>query len=159
VFTDILKFIYTGDESVLNGENAVDLLQAADKLIMNDFKDTIEYFIEQSIDLENAASLLEVGDRFGAVKLKRACLGKYNNMTFECVNYFFVVFFVCLELVTENSENLRTFGQSIGFFELKYNPSLLRELDFHASRNNLSEPGDVMKLAQGKQQLIQATQA
>lgn len=33
-----------------------------------------EDFIEQSVDVENAAWLLEISDRFGAHRLKRVCM-------------------------------------------------------------------------------------
>jgi hypothetical protein len=37
-------------------------------------KQMTEDFIEQSVDLENAAWLLEISDRFGAHRLKRVCM-------------------------------------------------------------------------------------
>lgn len=44
--------------------------------MMDDFKLIIEAYIEDSVDIENVAWLLEISDRFGAYKLKVNSLKK-----------------------------------------------------------------------------------
>jgi len=73
-FLAILAYIYKGDESIITPDNAVDLLMAADRLMMDDFKQLVEAYIEESVDLDNVAWLAEISDRFGAYRLKRVCL-------------------------------------------------------------------------------------
>lgn len=74
IFTNLLRYIYTNDEEVIREDNAIDLLRAADRFMVDDLKQTIEDYVENSIDQENVLWLLEVADRFGVPRLKRACV-------------------------------------------------------------------------------------
>ncbi|PRP80534.1 hypothetical protein PROFUN_11847 [Planoprotostelium fungivorum] len=74
IFTSLLRYIYTNDEEVIREDNAIDLLRAADRFMVDDLKQTIEDYVENSIDQENVLWLLEVADRFGVPRLKRACV-------------------------------------------------------------------------------------
>ena len=125
VFIDILKFIYTGDSnSIINPDNAVDLLQTSDRLMMESLRDVVEDYIENSVDLENCGHLIDIADRFSAPKLRR----------------------VCLELVTQSSENLHKFQKTSGFLDLKDNPNLVKEIELRAVRNQICSPGEILQL-------------
>jgi len=121
----ILSYIYQGDESVITPDNCIDLLMAADRLMMDDFKQLVESYIENSVDLDNVALLFEISDRFGAYRLKR----------------------LCIEMICEsNKDNWVHVFNSRGFSEMALSsPHLLREIDYRASKNNLVKVGEVFR--------------
>jgi len=125
IFLAILSYLYQGDESVITPDNCIDLLMAADRLMLDDFKQLVEAFIELSVDLDNVALLVEISDRFGAFRLKR----------------------VCMELICEsNKENLQHVLNTTGFTDMaSSSPHLLREIDFRASKNDFIKCGDVLR--------------
>jgi hypothetical protein len=47
IFTGFLEYLYTGDENIIQPENAIDLMQVADRFMSEDFKLLIESFIVQ----------------------------------------------------------------------------------------------------------------
>jgi len=124
VFLAFLTYLYTGNESIITEENAVELLRVTDRFMMDDFQQLVEAYIIQSVELDNVAWLLEISDRYRAPRLKR----------------------VCLELICESTrENLEAILNSSGFIDLRFSsPHLLRELDYKASKSNMTKPGEVM---------------
>jgi hypothetical protein len=116
--------LYTGDESI-TADNAIELLQAADRFMMEDLKAVVEAYSEASLELENACALLDIADGVSAYRLKR----------------------VCLELMCEsNKENWEFIRNTAGFTDLRRSaPHLLREIDYRASKNNLTRPGEVIR--------------
>jgi len=67
-----LEFIYTG-ETDMNADNVVDILTAADRLLLDDLKAKCEVMLAESLDEENCNYLLEASERFSAPRLKRVC--------------------------------------------------------------------------------------
>eukprot|EP01118_Nematostelium_gracile_P013110 TRINITY_DN4908_c0_g1_i1.p1 TRINITY_DN4908_c0_g1~~TRINITY_DN4908_c0_g1_i1.p1 ORF type:complete len:793 (-),score=171.07 TRINITY_DN4908_c0_g1_i1:23-2269(-) len=122
VFLAVLQYLYTGDETIIHGDNCVDLLMASDRLMLDDLKQMVETFIEGSVDLDNVAWLIEISDRFGAHRLKR----------------------VCLELITQNRDNWLHVLNSAGFRDICVSsPHLLREIDFKASKLDFITVGEI----------------
>jgi len=103
-------------------------MMAADRLMMDDFKQLIEAYIENSVDLENVALLLEISDRFGAYRLKRQCF----------------------ELMCESTkDNWQQVFHSKGFSDMALSsPHLLREIDYRTTKNNLTSIGEVFRYKQ-----------
>jgi len=89
IFLAMLEFIYTGKmcskESTLSFDDdtglkdiirpdlVVDLLMASDRFLLDDLKQVCEAEIENSLELENVAAVLELSDSANAPRLKRAC--------------------------------------------------------------------------------------
>ena len=126
IFLDILKYLYTGDESVINSDNCVELLHVADRFMMENLKLVIESTLLESLDNESVSYLLEVGDRYGAHRLKRASLEQIcaNKNTWDIV------------------KSTRSFSELIKYSSV----SLLREIDYRCSKANLSKPGEVLRM-------------
>jgi len=124
-FLAILAYFYQGDESVMTPDNCVDLLMAADRLMMEDFKQIVESYIENSVDLDNVALLLEISDRYGAYRLKRTCF----------------------ELICETNKDFWLHVvKSRGFSDMAHSsPHLLRELDYRATKNEFAKAGEVFR--------------
>eukprot|EP01114_Cavostelium_apophysatum_P015328 TRINITY_DN4148_c0_g2_i2.p1 TRINITY_DN4148_c0_g2~~TRINITY_DN4148_c0_g2_i2.p1 ORF type:complete len:779 (+),score=239.68 TRINITY_DN4148_c0_g2_i2:397-2733(+) len=124
-FLDLLRYVYCGDESILKPDNAVDLLSGSDRFMLEDFQLTVEAFIVQSIEAENAAWLLEIADRYRAMRLRRSCIE-----------------FIC----ESGRENLEEVLKSQAFFDLHASSvQLVREVDYKASKNDLCKPGEVIR--------------
>jgi len=125
IFICVLKYLYANDESIITPENAVDLLHAADRFMMEDLKAVVEAYIESSIDLDNSCDILDISDRVSAYRLKR----------------------VCLELMCESSkDNLDSVRLTEGFVGLKESaPHLIREIDYRASKSGLARPGEIVR--------------
>lgn len=123
-FVSVLDYLYTGNELV-SPDNALDLLEASDHLMLDDLKQIVEAYAESSIELENTAWLVELSDRFGAYRLKRACM----EVMFD-----------------SNHENWEKIRSSEGFADLRVSsPHLLREIDFQASKRNLIHCGELLR--------------
>jgi len=137
IFMDLLIYLYTNEESIIVADNAVELLELADKFMLEDFKQIVEYFIEASLDTDNVAYLLQVADRFGAPRLKRSCL----------------------DLMCRSSmENWRSASKTANFAEIAtFMPLLLREIDYHASKHELIKPGEAIRLANTVQREMPST--
>lgn len=102
----------------------MDILQAADRFMIDDLKQSAESYIEQSVDLENVAWLLEISDRFNSPKLRR----------------------VCIELICQSVENWNAVRNSNGYQDICISsPHLMRELDYRLSKNNIIQPGDLFR--------------
>jgi hypothetical protein len=131
----MLQYVYGGVEELFTPDNAVDLLQAADRFMMDDLKQIVEAYIQQSVDTENAAWLVEISDRYGAHRLKR----------------------ICMELMCEsNKENFEEIRKTVAFADLRTSsPHLLREIDFRASKSNLIACGELLRsiVAHGKREV------
>jgi len=124
IFISILRYLYTGDESIINPENAVDLLHAADRFMMDDLKNVVEAYIESSTDIETTCVLLDISDRVSAYRLKR----------------------VCLEIIGSSKESWEIVRSSQIFWDLKLSsPHLIREIDYKLSKNNIVKPGEVIR--------------
>lgn len=52
----------TGDSSIINGENAVDLLPVSEQFYCDSLKLACQRFIQEGIESENVCSLLEISD-------------------------------------------------------------------------------------------------
>ena len=69
----MVKFIYT-DNLVPTEETAVDLLALAGIYNLDRMQSICMFFLEQNVTVENAVSLLEVGDWYEALHLKTFCI-------------------------------------------------------------------------------------
>jgi alpha-tubulin suppressor-like RCC1 family protein len=70
-FEAVLEFIYTGETNV--SERVIEILMAADRLLMDDLKQKCEMVLAEGLDEENCGYLLEVSEQFSAPRLKRVC--------------------------------------------------------------------------------------
>jgi len=121
----VLTYVYTGEENIVRADNAVELLEAADRFMMDDFQQIIEAFIMKLVEVDNVCSLLEIGDKFGSQKLKR----------------------LCLEVICDSGkEGWEAVKATKAFADLRSEcPQLLREIDYRASKASLSAPGEVFR--------------
>jgi protein-L-isoaspartate(D-aspartate) O-methyltransferase len=69
VFRDVLRFIYT-DHTTVNDENCISLLEQANFFQLDRLKAICEQYWYDNINVNNAASVLQVADRFNASQLK-----------------------------------------------------------------------------------------
>eukprot|EP01117_Protostelium_nocturnum_P010523 TRINITY_DN378_c0_g1_i1.p1 TRINITY_DN378_c0_g1~~TRINITY_DN378_c0_g1_i1.p1 ORF type:complete len:790 (-),score=282.46 TRINITY_DN378_c0_g1_i1:27-2396(-) len=74
IFLVLLGYLYTNNEELITEDNAIELLRAADRFMVDDLKQMIEDYVERSIETDNVAFLLEVADKYGVPRLKRACI-------------------------------------------------------------------------------------
>lgn len=126
VFFAFLTYLYTNDETVINDQNALDLLHVADHFMMDDFLQIVEHFISQAIEPETILCILEHANHFGAHRLKNTIL----------------------ELLCTQKSLWDEVKDQQALCELSYNsPSLLRELDFTLSRAQIIKPGELVKRA------------
>jgi protein-L-isoaspartate(D-aspartate) O-methyltransferase len=73
-FLLILRFLYAGDVAAVNEVNAVEVLEAANYFKCDRLKAVCEDILHRHLDVESAASLLQIADRFDARQLKSCCL-------------------------------------------------------------------------------------
>jgi len=69
VFADVLRFIYT-DSCAVNDLNCISLLEQANFFQLDRLKAICEQYWYENINVINAASVLQVADRFNASQLK-----------------------------------------------------------------------------------------
>jgi len=69
VFIDVLRFIYT-DTCAINDDNCIPLLEQANFFQLDRLKAICECYWFDNINVHNAASVLQVADRFNALQLK-----------------------------------------------------------------------------------------
>ena len=123
-FTSLLRFLYGGDDSIVQSEHVVDVLIGADRFLLDDLKQMCESQLEDALDAENVAMLLEVADRFNAPRLKR----------------------VCLETIVRDWKTFQT-SKGLGALAQTALP-LLREIDQWCLQRKLTEnPGEVIRVA------------
>jgi len=143
-FYAMLEFLYTGAETVVRSDTAVELLSLGDRFMIEDLKQLCESFLERTVAAtyisligncedesdedvvdacNNTVGLLEVGDRYGARRLKR----------------------VCLEAMCSSGEkNWRLVAKTATFAELRdHSPILMRELDYLANKNGLPSVNNI----------------
>eukprot|EP01113_Clastostelium_recurvatum_P015278 TRINITY_DN1847_c0_g1_i2.p1 TRINITY_DN1847_c0_g1~~TRINITY_DN1847_c0_g1_i2.p1 ORF type:complete len:799 (-),score=177.11 TRINITY_DN1847_c0_g1_i2:50-2446(-) len=142
-FHSMLDFLYSGDASVIQSHNAVDLLGLADRFMVEDLKQLCESYLEALVsdtvtainkakelaadllasselveNFEMTTSLYEVGDRYHAQRLKRVCLDTMCGM---------------------GSWNWRVASTTPRFSELtEHAPHLREELNRRAAANGLA---------------------
>jgi alpha-tubulin suppressor-like RCC1 family protein len=70
----VLLHLYTGEtETLLTPENVVDVLAAADMLLLEPLKQRCERMLMEALDAEDAPWMFSVSELFGAPKLRRVC--------------------------------------------------------------------------------------
>ena len=74
VFKKLLHYLYSGDCIVQSAEEALDLITAADRYLVESLKHACEYFITKSLDYSNVLQALEVADNCRLAQLKDLCL-------------------------------------------------------------------------------------
>jgi len=145
-FLAMLEFLYTGAETVVRSDTAVELLSLGDRFMVEDLKQLSESFLERTVAAtyisligncedesdedvldacDSTVKLLEVGDRYGARRLKR----------------------VCLETICSCGEkNWRLITKAPAFAELRVHaPNLIRELDYQATKSRLASANGVIR--------------
>lgn len=73
-FYDCLKYIYSGEVTIANADHAVELIEAANYFKLDHLKAQCESIIKNTIDIENAAYLLQIAARNEAWQLKNFVL-------------------------------------------------------------------------------------
>eukprot|EP01103_Thecamoeba_quadrilineata_P018925 TRINITY_DN7469_c0_g1_i1.p1 TRINITY_DN7469_c0_g1~~TRINITY_DN7469_c0_g1_i1.p1 ORF type:complete len:796 (+),score=82.08 TRINITY_DN7469_c0_g1_i1:63-2390(+) len=74
MFNEILQYVYTGDDDIIQSDHLDDLLIAADRFLLEDLKQACESKLVPEIDLNNCASLLGLSDQYNAPRLKTSVL-------------------------------------------------------------------------------------
>jgi alpha-tubulin suppressor-like RCC1 family protein len=70
----VLLHLYTGEtESLLTSDNVVDVLAAADMLLLEPLKQRCERMLMEALEAEDAPWMFSVSEMFGAPKLRRVC--------------------------------------------------------------------------------------
>ena len=77
VFTEMLRFMYTGDCDV--GNSAEDLYAAADKYDIQDLKEMCEENMRNNLDVDNAVRFLILSDAYQSKNLKERALAFINR--------------------------------------------------------------------------------
>jgi hypothetical protein len=130
-FMAMLDFLYSGDsDSIINPDNVVDLLGLADRMMIEPLKQRCENLIEQSLDWETACSLLDLGDRYNAPRLKRAAEETICKSRWQLEK---------IAALPEGKGGLKDLHGAWGSLHL------IRELDFLCNKLGLSEAGEVVK--------------
>lgn len=70
IFLDILKYIYSDETSLHSPDRAIEIIAAANYFKLDRLKALCESVIKDSIEIENAAYILQVASRFEAWQLK-----------------------------------------------------------------------------------------
>ncbi|GAM21413.1 hypothetical protein SAMD00019534_045880 [Acytostelium subglobosum LB1] len=73
-FVLYLKYLYCGDEFIINNDNIVDILRIADYFNESCLKSCCERFLSSSIDNDNVCFLLQTSSNYNATQLKRVCI-------------------------------------------------------------------------------------
>lgn len=71
-FESVLEFMYAG-ETQLDSETVVEILTAADRLLLDDLKVKCEVVLSELVDEENCNDLLDISERFSAPRLRKHC--------------------------------------------------------------------------------------
>jgi len=123
VFLAVMSFIYTADEVVARSDKVIDIMIAADRFLLEDLKQICESELENALDPENCAMLLDVADRYNAPRLKR----------------------LCMETIINKWDIIKS---TQGLAQLpKIAPNLLREIDFYCNKHSITSPGEVVRTA------------
>jgi len=78
-FFDCLKFIYSGEVTIANPDHAVELIEAANYFKLDHLKAQCEVIIKTTIEIENAAYILQIAARNEAWQLKNFTLDFIMN--------------------------------------------------------------------------------
>jgi len=70
IFLDVLKYIYTDEASLHSPDRAIEIIGAANYFKLDRLKALCEHVIKESIEIENAAYILQVASRFESWQLK-----------------------------------------------------------------------------------------
>jgi len=84
-FLLVLKYLYTDDVSFVDEKNTVELLEWANYFKCDRLKAQCEFVIHEGIDVENAASLISIADRFDARQLSN-CVREFIFANFAAVS-------------------------------------------------------------------------
>lgn len=71
-FESVLEFMYAG-ETHLDSETVVEILTAADRLLLDDLKVKCEVVLAELLDEDNCNDLLDISERFSAPRLRKHC--------------------------------------------------------------------------------------
>jgi len=73
-FQNCLRYIYTGEVSINNPDQAIDIIGSANYFKLERLKALCESVIKNCIEIENAAYILQVASRHDARQLKGFCM-------------------------------------------------------------------------------------
>jgi hypothetical protein len=136
-FRTLLRFMYTGDESVVTSENAIDLLEVADRFVVDELKLILEAYLSESfITLDTAPYLLAASDRFHAWRLKRCVVNFLERAALEAAEH---------EDKEQAPRLMRRLCASDGFDQLE--PQMVRELDYLCSKAGACNTGAMVRMA------------
>jgi len=74
LFRLILEYIYTGQVSAIDADNAVDLLIAADRYLLHSLKTLIQQALVRVISPDNVVDFLEISDQYQCTLLREKCI-------------------------------------------------------------------------------------
>lgn len=73
-FIALLRFLYTADDSIVDEENVVDVLETANYFSAERLKCVCELLLKKAVDVESVPYILQVAIRFEAFQLRRVCM-------------------------------------------------------------------------------------
>ena len=71
---EVIKFIYTGRVDKIDVENAEDLLEAADKFLLEGMKKICELYLVSKVTVANSIEMLVLGNKYVAAGLKKRAM-------------------------------------------------------------------------------------
>eukprot|EP01080_Neovahlkampfia_damariscottae_P001455 gene1455-12074_t len=74
---DLLNFIYSEDQLIINNENAINLLVVSTFFEITTLKEECEFYLKNALDFENVLILYEISNDYSSYYLRN-----------ECINYF-----------------------------------------------------------------------
>jgi len=127
VFIDLLTFLYTGGEDLFTPENVVPLLAAADSFMVDDLQQQCIALIEGGLDIENASSVLILGDQYNAPRLVSSAI----------------------DFAVATKETVQAVAGTAAFQQLQArHMPLLRRLDYVCARRGLLPAGALLRGAE-----------
>src|SRR5262249_37715235 len=70
----LMRYVYGGDEQIVDSEDVLSVLEAADRFLMDELKEVCEHALELQLDTDNWPLLLTAAERCAAPRLKRAAM-------------------------------------------------------------------------------------
>ncbi|EFA81459.1 predicted protein [Heterostelium album PN500] len=75
-FIEYIRFVYSGDKSIINSDNVIDLMCVSDYFNDNCLKSLCEEFLVGVLDSSNVSSFLQASSNYNALQLKAVCMEK-----------------------------------------------------------------------------------
>jgi len=134
IFEAAIQFLYTGDQSIISPDTVLEILAAADRFLLDELHQICEFFVLESVDLENVSWLLQFADSHHAQRLRRYCLE-----------------YICSDNRWVQLRQTEAFNQL-----REESPQIVREIDYLLSEvHKVAKPGELIRYRPVKPTVIQ----